>query len=294
MGIFKYDDFSSPQDVNDDPHRRECIFCQTLMHNVNIDNIFGPIKYSLILEVQEETKKIYKELHNIEDGYLNLQLDTIDEYQWLSYCKSCGWWKVMKQVDVCAEIWQIWDMFFGICGTLKSLDINDAHQPIDEISKYLVAKYSGRFVVNPKLFEDVVASVFRNLGYHTRVTGYSNDGGIDVILAGGNDLIGIQVKRYSNKIKVEQIRAFAGALLLSGYKKGIFVTTSDFQPAAVKAAKEYSAKTLPILLMNADRFYDALKISQKPEIDLESIIESVKNKRPQLIEYGMSYPRNSL
>jgi len=41
--------------------------------------------------------------------------------------------------------------------------------------------------VNPRVFEETVASVFRDLGYHTRITGYSHDDGIDVVMDGPDD-----------------------------------------------------------------------------------------------------------
>jgi restriction endonuclease Mrr len=40
--------------------------------------------------------------------------------------------------------------------------------------------------MNPKLFEDTVASVFQEHGYQARVTGQSGDGGIDVVLDGAD------------------------------------------------------------------------------------------------------------
>ena len=68
------------------------------------------------------------------------------------------------------------------------------------MSRYLTAKYEERFIINPRLFEETVASVFKSIGYFTRVTAYQNDGGIDIILDGNdNKVIGVQVKRYSSK-----------------------------------------------------------------------------------------------
>ena len=159
----------------------------------------------------------------------------------------------------------------------------------------MTAKYDSRFSINPRLFEEVVASVFKSIGYNVNVTGFSNDGGIDVVLEKTkDDRIGVQVKRYKNKIKVEQIRAFAGALILSEFSKGIFVTTSDFQPAAVKASEIFTAKTLPIQLINANQFYDALKITQKPVVDIDSIKFNLRNNSKSLFDYGCVTPRNSL
>jgi restriction system protein len=75
----------------------------------------------------------------------------------------------------------------------------------------------------------VVGSVFADLGFESIVTGYQNDGGIDVILKDRmGSTIGVQVKRYRNRIDVRSIRELAGALLAGGMTRGIFVTTSDY------------------------------------------------------------------
>jgi hypothetical protein len=62
---------------------------------------------------------------------------------------------------------------------------------------------------------------------------------------------------------VEAIRALAGALLLGGYTKGIFVTTSHFQSGADRTVALASARGVPIELVDAQRFYDALGIVQR-------------------------------
>jgi len=117
--------------------------------------------------------------------------------------------------------------------------------------------------VNPRVFEETVASVFRDLGYHTRITGYSHDDGIDVVMDGPDGhLTGVQVKRWKNSVKVEQIRAFAGALILGGMTKGMFVTTGGFQSGVSGTAARFTSKGIPIELLNAERFYQALRIAQ--------------------------------
>jgi restriction system protein len=70
-------------------------------------------------------------------------------------------------------------------------------------------------------------------GYDAVATSYSGDYGIDAVLKRSDGLeIGVQVKRYRSSIVVEQIRSFFGALVLGGYTRGIFVTTSKFQRGA--------------------------------------------------------------
>ncbi len=148
-------------------------------------------------------------------------------------------------------------------GCLKRLDLTDLSTPIKDVQTYLTAKYSDRFSMAWQLFEDTVGSVFAGLGYKARVTARSDDGGIDVILDGPDDrTIGVQVKRYRNSIKAAQIRELAGALVLNGLTEGVFVTTSSFQQGAEEAAKLAAARGIPVRLLDAKRFYEALKIAQ--------------------------------
>jgi restriction system protein len=60
--------------------------------------------------------------------------------------------------------------------------------------------------------------------------------------------------------------------MLAGYKNGIFVTTSDFQPGALTAADKYRSKTLPITLINSAEFYEELKISRMEHFDYKKYL----------------------
>lgn len=182
----------------------------------------------------------------------------------LQLCPNCGWWSVSQA----HSDKQMWDdelermvFLYGGIGSLKELSLNDINEPLAEIRQYLIGKFGDRFVVNPKVFENVVASVFRNLDQNVVVTAYSGDGGIDAVMTDGSDLVGVQVKRYKSKIEVEQIRAFAGALYLHGYSRGVFVTTSDYQAGCKRTARLYAERGLPIQLYNAQNFYSALELS---------------------------------
>jgi len=295
MGVFDYKNHISPQEISDNPHILKCVFCSSSLKQFEIENIWGESDDGHVLKIQKTIYRDYKEISGLEDCYLDLRIESKEELVWLNCCPVCGWYRVVKDVCVCAEVWQIWDIFFGLSGTLKNLDLADVNQPISEVASYLTPKYDSRFYVNPRVFEEVVADVFKNLGYHVSITGYSNDGGIDVILEKDqNKSIGIQVKRYKNQIKAEQIRSFAGALMLSGFEKGIFVTTSDFQRGAIKASENFTNKKLPIQLINAKEFYEALKISRKSVIDVDLIRENIKNNSKHLFEYDCVTPRNSL
>lgn len=102
---------------------------------------------------------------------------------------------------------------------------------------------------SPTFFEKAVVDLLWAMGYggdkgEKQHVGRSGDGGIDGIIrqdALGLSNVYIQAKRNAdtNKVGDPEIRNFMGSLDAHGATLGVFVTTSDFQPAAVKSAKGY-------------------------------------------------------
>lgn len=185
-------------------------------------------------------------------------------------CDVCGWWKVENNEQVLTNYHYRAEEFYisylvnrvGM-GSLRNLDLNDISTPISELKSYLLAKYKARFTLTPRKFEELVGSIFSDFGYKVRLTSYSGDRGIDIVVFDNDDsTIGVQVKRYAGKVEAEQIRALAGSLVLNGHTKGVFVTTSGFTKGSQKTARQYEALGFPIELINAKRFYDCLAIGR--------------------------------
>jgi restriction system protein len=131
-------------------------------------------------------------------------------------CPTCGWWIVYRvERSYVGPNTRIEEWSAG--GTLRNLSLTDISTPIDEIQQYLVARYDDRHIVHPRIYEEVVGSVFRSLGYDSCVTAYSGDEGIDVMIFNRSDgeQIGVQVKRRHGKVQAGQIRELAGALVLN-------------------------------------------------------------------------------
>src|SRR5205085_12492787 len=169
-----------------------------------------------------------------------------------SVCLYCGWWTAFRvhhgHHPKTAELFECYE---GAIGSLKEFDLFDVSAPLSEVRKYLQAKKEQVFDMHPKLFEDIVGSVFKDFGWSIQVTAYSGDDGLDVILSGsGGRTVGVQVKRHkrSRKIEAEQIRAFAGALILNGLTEGVFVTTSSYRRGALETAKLFGGLGYPIRL----------------------------------------------
>lgn len=116
-------------------------------------------------------------------------------------------------------------------------------------------------LIDPFYFEKVILILLKKMGYgeflETKKTG---DGGIDGIINQdqlGLNKIYIQAKRYTdNKIREKDIRNFIGAM--SGdTTNGVFVTTTSFDDAAVKKAREAHHKIILIDgLKLAELMYD--------------------------------------
>jgi restriction endonuclease Mrr len=91
--------------------------------------------------------------------------------------------------------------------------------------------------MDPFEFERLVGEMFKYLGFpHTRVTGRSRDGGIDVIAwrntPDGPERVAVQCKRYRDNVGVEIARELAGVVSSDpAFSKGILVTTGRLTPA---------------------------------------------------------------
>lgn len=181
----------------------------------------------------------------------------------LHICPMCGWWAAEERAVLPAKGGQLWVTTVASMAVLQELNLGDIQAPLQEVRRFLMRKYSAKATMHPRLFELTVASVFRDLGYEAFATAYSNDGGVDVVLHDhGTGSIGVQVKRTRHAVQVDQIRAFLGALNLGGYARGAFVASSRFSKGAIHAAKRCTEMHVPIELIDADRFFDALTYAQ--------------------------------
>ncbi|MGD1278078.1 MAG: restriction endonuclease [Tepidisphaeraceae bacterium] len=180
-------------------------------------------------------------------------------------CNTCGWWLKYDIRTNNAGPDDVWADFYAAAGALRNLDLTDVTVPLSEVRSYLLARYSDRIKLPPKRCEDLVGSVFAEFGYQVRVTSFSGDKGIDVFVFDGpnGECIGVQVKRYSGKIEAEQIRSFVGALYSQRLTKGIFVTTSSYRPGAISAAQDSCNAGIPVILWDAETFYDRMRILQR-------------------------------
>ncbi|PWG06791.1 restriction endonuclease [Polaribacter aquimarinus] len=113
--------------------------------------------------------------------------------------------------------------------------------------------------LDPYFFEKVILILLKKMGYGDFIeTSKSGDGGVDGII--NEDKLGLekiytQAKRYTeNKVREKDIRNFIGAM--SGdTTKGVFITTSTFDNAAIKKAREAHHS---IILIDGSKLVDLM------------------------------------
>ncbi|MFI6014746.1 restriction endonuclease [Streptomyces sp. NPDC051243] len=92
------------------------------------------------------------------------------------------------------------------------------------------------FTMDPIVFENLVADLFRAMGMQAVTTQRSNDGGVDVDALDPTPIRGgkivVQVKRYRNTVPPTAVRDLYGTAQDAGANKGVLVTTSGFGPGS--------------------------------------------------------------
>ena len=119
-----------------------------------------------------------------------------------------------------------------------------------EIKSYLTA-------INPFVFQDLVAGLLEAMSYHVQwVSPPGQDQGIDIVasadpLGAASSRLKVQVKRRSDAINVDGLRAFLA--VLGDDDIGIFVSAGGFTRNAEREARTQERRR--ITLVNLDRFF---------------------------------------
>jgi restriction system protein len=97
------------------------------------------------------------------------------------------------------------------------------------------------YELNPFEFEHLICNLFGRMGFQSKLTRSSNDGGVDVVAFDPRPILGgkvvIQAKRYKNTVGVSDVRELWGAIDHERAHKGILITTSGYGPEAFKFAE---------------------------------------------------------
>lgn len=103
--------------------------------------------------------------------------------------------------------------------------------------------------MNPRQFEEFVCEHFRQQGYNTELTKYSNDYGIDGFATKGKEKIAIQSKMYGHttrKINRQMVMELHGAKDFFDCTKAVIATDGTFLSDALTVAEKLKIEILYI------------------------------------------------
>ncbi len=87
-------------------------------------------------------------------------------------------------------------------------------------------------------FEKFMEQYFISKGYNVIRTPLSGDYGIDLIIEHEFGKIGIQLKRYNDKVSLSAVQEVVAGLNHYGLNSGMVITNNYFQPSAIRLAKD--------------------------------------------------------
>jgi restriction system protein len=269
--------------IDSDLMYTRCRFCRSEMITKDVRGLWADIPADIKYD-HNKTVRLAEKIsgYSLHADY-DISVGPYEESASCNCCPTCGWWHVSRTFGL-STYHQSWEMIYGASGALRNLKCVDISKSVSEIKNYLVASYKDRFSLHPRRLEEIVTSIFKSGGYRTELTSFSNDGGIDIFLwSPKGEVIGVQVKRYVNRIEIEQVRSFTGALVLSGLTRGIFVTTSKFQSGAKRVIDNAAIRGIQMELIDAEALYEMLKLSQTS--DTHSYPDFLTTKDPNKLPH---------
>lgn len=116
----------------------------------------------------------------------------------------------------------------------------------DELMRYFAQNPHALYNVDPRLFEEIIAEIFRKFGFETNLTKQTRDGGYDIFaieqLEYANNKYIIECKRYAKhrKIDINLVRNLYGVKMHNWVTKAFLVTTSSFSADAMEFKRQHA------------------------------------------------------
>lgn len=108
-------------------------------------------------------------------------------------------------------------------------------------------------------FEELVAEAYRRQGYRVTEGGVGADGGIDLELRKGDELVLVQCKQWkAQKVGVTVVREMFGVLTASNANKVVIICSSNFTQQAVDFASDK-----PVALVSGNELLSLIHAVQK-------------------------------
>ncbi len=113
-------------------------------------------------------------------------------------------------------------------------------------ARYLENDYDVKTLLSlsPREFEYLICELYDRMGYCTKLTPRTKDGGKDVTAqkseVGKKERIHIECKRYSSKVTVATVRALRGVVSKDDVSKGVLIGVSGFTKGTIKFCEDDS------------------------------------------------------
>lgn len=149
-------------------------------------------------------------------------------------------------------------------------------------AKYFEIEHPNKLLleIEPHEFELLIEALYKEMGFQTKLTQHSYDGGIDIICekkeVGEKEITLIQCKRYKSNIGVATVRELAGVVADRKATKGVVVTTANFTREAIK----FSASNPSIELIsypNLNRLLN-MNLNSSWPVTMDAIFRSASKK----------------
>ena len=120
---------------------------------------------------------------------------------------------------------------------------------IDAIKKrkqWLVDDINVIYQLSPSAFEDLVANLYRCMGYEVKQTPYTNDGGKDAYIKKDGISYLVECKRYAPNAHIGRplLQKLYAAMNEEHIEHGVFITTAEFSKDAFEYGIKYGIQTI--------------------------------------------------
>lgn len=183
-------------------------------------------------------------------------------------CGRCGWWKQGYK-------WGNINPIFTTLASLLALDINDAELALGEVRAHLARTFTDIYSLSPRRFEEVIAAIYRNLGWEVALTKQTRDGGVDLYCLSNSSgrVCIVECKRYAKEktVGISTLDRLIGVQVRTGADEAHLVTSSHFTQPAIEARKQATAKGMELKLVDAHDLFRLLNVYSDNNVTLPDI-----------------------
>jgi HJR/Mrr/RecB family endonuclease len=215
-------------------------------------------------------------------------------------CYFCGWSSRFMHESWCS----LYDEEQDHSAILIALSYGDPTVAEEEIRQALTADARNAHHLSPRRVEEVVAGIYRDLGFDAVLTQASKDGGRDILLfsmpgkPGSHGIV--EVKRHRDPVGVEFVRQLRGVQLREDVPLSILVSSSGFTAGAQLESRSANPRRLgyEMELREVAELLDAMDLTREPMMNVMARDRDRLNYRawfsaqfdPKKFEWSMGNP----